>query len=130
MNHPNYPSPCLNCKLPCASTGGTNYKKCVSYRTWFLCWWKYLRQIFGVEAVPPQVTKFCYHHPDELKDKALHQHKEVAAQIRTTSAKKPCLHCKQESDCNAPCDAYLRWYDESLSLIRKQVDNTSHKEEI
>lgn len=131
MKHPNYPCPCLECKQICATSSGQNHKRCVPYRKWFLWWWEYFRKIFGIDTVDLSAAqKFTYHHPEEIKDRCRLIYAENAAQIRAVSAKKPCARCGKEPTCDIPCDSYLLWYNESLAWIRKQVGNTSHKEEI
>ena len=114
--HPDYPCPCLKCTDLCAALDGSNAKKCLAYRVWFLWWWKYFRKIFSTTA---EKNVFTYFHPEERKDQIRKNRADTAAQIRAKSAKKPCDHCKQNEDCDIPCDAYLHWYDESLALIRK-----------
>lgn len=113
------------CQSPCAEMGSPNHKKCSTYRNWFAWWWNYFQKLFGVApddaSLQESADKFCYRHPEEIKWNLLQRRKEVAEEIRVTSAKKPCTRCGKESACEIPCDVYLRWYDESLALIRKQV---------
>lgn len=137
MNYPNYPCPCLECEKNCRLVGETNWRKCGTYRTWFLWWWKFFQENIpklssGCAQTKPQQKpdKFVYFHPCETAGSETARKKNIAKSIKEVSAKKPCVRCSLDVDCNKPCSAYAQWYDASLSLIRKQVGGELYYEDV
>ena len=95
----NYPTPCTVCaKAEICKTNG-----CGEYRKWVNSWWKFFKGMF---RKPVKRDKFRYEHPDH---------------IRQYLQKGPCDKCKAADLCDNPCQAYLRWYDARMEIVRKKV---------
>ena len=103
-----YPSPCLKCSKEYCKNGGSNYKECRAWITWFLCWWKHFRSVFVPTPALQQAdpNKFTYAHPDETE-----------RYLRTS----PCESCYAVQTCDVPCKAYLGWYNARMEIVRKKL---------
>ena len=100
-----YPSPCEKCdNQSCSAELSSWYKQCNAYKTRLIC---LLKRAKGALYAAPrkESNKFRYEHPD---------------MIRKYLREGPCARCTV-TNCETPCDAYLRWWDARMEVARKKV---------
>ena len=97
-----YPSPCERCDRDEYGCHG-----CDKWRIRYLYRQKqinaYARKI--CQPQPVEVKAFRYAHPGEYRNYLRHS---------------PCEGCKANKICNAPCAAYLQWWDARMGWVRRK----------
>lgn len=100
----NYPSPCEKCDKEYGCDGCEAWEIRYRYRQKQIN--AYAAQVAQPVIVKQPENKFCYEHPDI---------------VRQYLKKHPCEDCVRQSWCNIPCQVYLHWYNARMEIVRKKV---------
>lgn len=96
----NYPNPCDTCDR------AENCNGCDAWRTRVRTIWKQFNNYNIRQYKKQEKSKnFVYEHPDMIK-KYLDEG--------------PCKGCEFELLCDVPCNAYWRWWDARMAILKKK----------